>query len=101
VSVTNINPTGKRSKGHPKNRWRDEVLNDLKKLKGKSLRYHVKDRKAWCTLVQKTKTHQVLIVSAAEKHCVHVTAKAYLQTAAVDEALCACNSQSLSADHSS
>ena len=62
------------------------MLNDLKKLKGKSLRHRVKDRKAWCELVQKTKTHKVLIVSAAEKHCVHVTAKACLQTAAVDEA---------------
>jgi hypothetical protein len=27
------NPIGMRSKGRPKNRWRDDVLNDLKTLK--------------------------------------------------------------------
>ena len=33
--ITEWNPTGKRSKGHPKNRWRDEVLNGSKKLQVK------------------------------------------------------------------
>jgi hypothetical protein len=40
------NPIGMRSKGHPKNIWKDEVLKDLKKLKVKNWTYLVKDRKA-------------------------------------------------------
>jgi hypothetical protein len=31
--VTDWNPTGLKTKGRPKKRWRDEVINDLKKLK--------------------------------------------------------------------
>jgi hypothetical protein len=31
--VTDWNPIGRRTKGRPNNRWRDEVMNDLKKLK--------------------------------------------------------------------
>ena len=30
--MTDRNPIGLRTKGRPKNRWRDEVINDLKKL---------------------------------------------------------------------
>jgi hypothetical protein len=41
-------------------RWRDEVLNDLKKLKLKNWTYLVKDRKAWYELVQKTETQKGL-----------------------------------------
>jgi hypothetical protein len=43
--ITEWNPTGMRSKRHPKNRWRDEVLNDVKKLKVKNWTYLIKDRK--------------------------------------------------------
>jgi hypothetical protein len=35
-----------RFKGRPKNRWGDEVLNDLKRLKVKNWTYH-NDREAW------------------------------------------------------
>jgi len=38
----------------PKNRWRDEVINDLKKLKLKNCSQLVKYRKVWNNLVQKT-----------------------------------------------
>jgi hypothetical protein len=31
--ISDWNPIGVRTKGRPKNRWRDEVINDLKKLK--------------------------------------------------------------------
>jgi len=31
--ITDWNPTGLRAKARPKNRWRDEVIKDLKKLK--------------------------------------------------------------------
>jgi hypothetical protein len=43
-----------------KNRWKDEVLNDLKKLKTKNWACLVKDRKTWHELVQKTKTYKGL-----------------------------------------
>ena len=58
--ITEWNPMGMRFKGNPKNRLEDEVLNDLKKLKGKNWTYLVKDRKAWYGLVQKTRTHKGL-----------------------------------------
>jgi hypothetical protein len=32
-SITDWNPIGVRIKGRTKNRWRDEVINDVKKLK--------------------------------------------------------------------
>jgi hypothetical protein len=31
-NITDWNPVGVRTKGRAKNRWRDEVMNDLKKL---------------------------------------------------------------------
>jgi hypothetical protein len=34
--VTEWNPTGMKFNGRPKNRWEDEVLNDLKILKASS-----------------------------------------------------------------
>jgi hypothetical protein len=58
--ITEWNLIGKRSKGHPKNRRKDEVLNDLKKLKVKNCTYLFKDRKAWYELVKITKTHKGL-----------------------------------------
>ena len=42
------NPKGMRAKGRPKNKWKDGVLNDVKKLKVKNWTYLVKDRNAWC-----------------------------------------------------
>ena len=45
------------SKESPNNRWGNKVLEDVKKL---SWTYHVKERKAWNKLVQKTKTHEGL-----------------------------------------
>jgi hypothetical protein len=38
----------------------NEVLNDLKKLKVKNWTYLGKDRKAWCEMLLKTKTHKRL-----------------------------------------
>ena len=49
-----------RTEGRPKDRWKDEVLNELKKLEVKNWTYLVKDRKAWCELVQNTKTYKGL-----------------------------------------
>jgi hypothetical protein len=58
--ITEWNSIGMRYKGRPQNRWKDEVINDLKKLKLKNWTYLVKDRKASYELVQKAKTHKAL-----------------------------------------
>ena len=55
--ITDRNSIRIRAKGRPKSRRRDEVINDLKKLKQRSWILLVKDRKVWNYLVQKTKTH--------------------------------------------
>jgi hypothetical protein len=34
--ITAWNPTGMRSKARPKNRWKEEVINDFKELKVKN-----------------------------------------------------------------
>ena len=46
-----------RTKGRPKNRQREEVINDLRKLKLRKWSQNVKGRNVWKDLVQKTKTH--------------------------------------------
>jgi hypothetical protein len=46
-----------KSEGRPKNRWTDEVINDIKELKLRYWSQIVKDRKAWNDPVQKTQTH--------------------------------------------
>jgi len=48
---------GVRTKEWPKNRWRDEVTSDLKKLKLRNWSQIIKEREAWNDLVQKTTTH--------------------------------------------
>ena len=50
--ITDWNSTGVRTKGRPKNRWRDEEMCDLKKVNLRNWRKLVKDRKAWNDLVQ-------------------------------------------------
>jgi hypothetical protein len=61
--ITEWNPIGMRSKGRPKNRWKDEALYDLNKLKLKNWTYLVKDGEVWHELVQKTKTHEGFSIS--------------------------------------
>jgi len=46
-------PMGKRSRGRPRNRWREEVLKDIRVQV-------VMDRWAWHELVEKSKTHRGL-----------------------------------------
>jgi hypothetical protein len=55
--ITDRNSIGMRTKGRPKTRRRDKVINDLKKLKQRNWILLVKDRKVWNYLMQKTKTH--------------------------------------------
>ena len=54
--ITVWSPIGIRTKGRPKNRWRGEVKNYLKKLKLKNYSQLVKYIKAQNKLVQETKT---------------------------------------------
>jgi hypothetical protein len=65
--ITERNPIGMSPKGRPKNRWRDEVLNDLKKLKAKNWTRVVTDRKAWYKLVQEAKTRNGLLCQKKKK----------------------------------
>jgi hypothetical protein len=44
--VTEWDSIGIRTKEQPQNRWRDEVINDLKKLKLRNLIQLIRDRKA-------------------------------------------------------
>jgi hypothetical protein len=53
-------PMGKRSRGHPRNRWWDELLNDISILDVKNRTKAVMDRWAWHDLVEKSKTHRGL-----------------------------------------
>ena len=53
--IAEWNPIRVRTKGWPKNRWRDGVIYDLKKLKLWNWNQLIKDTNAWNNLVQKTK----------------------------------------------
>jgi len=46
--ITAWNSVGIRTKERPKDRRRDEVINDLKKLRMRNRIQIVRDRKAWC-----------------------------------------------------
>ena len=48
---------GIRTKGRPKNIWRDEAINDLKKLNLRNCIKFVKGRNIWSHLVQRTNCH--------------------------------------------
>jgi hypothetical protein len=66
---------GVRSKGRPKNRGKDELLNDLRKLKAKNWIYLIKDRKARYELVHKTKTHKGLWCQQKKNNAVDVVSR--------------------------
>jgi hypothetical protein len=55
--ITGWNSVGVRTKERPKDRRRDEVINDLKKLKLRNWIQTVRDIKAWNNLVQRAKQH--------------------------------------------
>jgi hypothetical protein len=52
-------PMGSRPVGRPRQRWQEDVMEDLKKLKAKNLKEVVKDRRTWRDLAEKAKTHKV------------------------------------------
>jgi hypothetical protein len=53
-------PTGTRPVGRPRQRWQEDIMKDLKKLKVKIWKETAKDRRTWRDLVEKAKTHKGL-----------------------------------------
>jgi hypothetical protein len=46
--------------GRPRQRWQEDVMEDLKMLKVKNWKETAKDRRTWRDLTEKTKTHRGL-----------------------------------------
>ena len=53
-------PMGTRPVERSRQRWQEDVMEDLKKLKVKYLKETVKDRKTWGDSAEKAKTHKGL-----------------------------------------
>jgi hypothetical protein len=53
-------PMGTRAVGRPRQRWQEDVMEDLKKLKVKNWKISAKDRRTWRDLAEKAKTHKGL-----------------------------------------
>jgi len=51
---------GTRAVERPRQRWQEDVLEDLKELKVKNWNETAKDRRTWRDLVEKAKTHKGL-----------------------------------------
>jgi len=51
-------PMGTRPVGRPRQRWQDNVMEDLKKLKVKNWKETARDRRTWRDLTEKAKTHR-------------------------------------------
>jgi hypothetical protein len=54
-------PTGTRPVEKPKQRWQENVMEDLKKLKVQNWKEAAKDRRTWRELAEKAKTHKRLL----------------------------------------
>jgi hypothetical protein len=53
-------PMGTRTAGRPRQRWQEDVMEDLKKLKVKNWNEAAKDRRTWRDLAEKAKAHKRL-----------------------------------------
>ena len=51
---------GTRLVGRPRQRWQEDVMEDLKKKKEKNWKEIAKNRRTWRDLAEKTKTHKGL-----------------------------------------
>jgi hypothetical protein len=60
-------PMIRRPLGRPKNRWEDDIRNDIKKLKIKNWTNCIQDRKNWKLYVEKAKTFRELNLSRLKK----------------------------------
>jgi hypothetical protein len=58
--LLDLKPMGSRPVGRPRQRWQEDVMEDLKKLKIKNGKETAKDRKTWRDLAEKAKTHKGL-----------------------------------------
>jgi hypothetical protein len=55
-------PMGTRPVGKPRQRWQEDVMEYLKKLKVKNWKEIAKDRRTWRDLAEKAKTPQRVVV---------------------------------------
>jgi len=53
-------PMGISPVGRPRQRWKEDVMEDLKKLKVKNRKEIAKDRRTWRDLAEMAKTHEGL-----------------------------------------
>jgi hypothetical protein len=53
-------PMGTRPVGRQRQRWQEDIMKDLKKLKVKNWKETAKDRRTWRDLAERAKTHKVL-----------------------------------------
>jgi hypothetical protein len=53
-------PVETRPVGRPRQRWQEDVMEDLKQLKVKTWKEAAKDRRTWRDLAEKAKTHKGL-----------------------------------------
>jgi len=51
---------GTRPVGRPRQRWQEDVMEDIKQLKVKNLKETPKDRRTWIDLAERAKTHKGL-----------------------------------------
>ena len=51
-------PMGTRPVGRPRQRWQEDVMEDLKKVKVKNWKEGAKERRTWRDLDEKAKTHK-------------------------------------------
>jgi hypothetical protein len=58
--VLDWKPMGTRPIGRPRQRWQEDVMEDLKKLKVKNWKETAKDRRTLRDLTEKAKTHEGL-----------------------------------------
>jgi hypothetical protein len=58
--VLDWRPMGTRPVGTPRQRWQEDVVRDLKKLKVKNWKETAKDRRTWRDMAEKAKTHKEL-----------------------------------------
>jgi hypothetical protein len=54
------NPFGRRSRGRPKSRWKDNVEADLRAMKITNRRTRIEDKLAWKKIVEQAKTYPEL-----------------------------------------
>jgi hypothetical protein len=59
-NVLDWKPMGTRPVGRPRQRWQEDVKEDLKKLKVKNWKETAKDRRTWRDLAEKAKPHNGL-----------------------------------------